>query len=272
MKANTKSLLLRLLVHLSIIITTTTTLSLLGYILYKGMPHINIGLFSINYTSENSSLLPALINTISIVAISLLISVPIGIFSAIHFVEYTHKDNRFVKIMRSATETLQGIPSIVYGLFGYLFFVTAIFKTYCLIAGAFTLAIIILPLIIRTTEEALKSVPDSLRESSFALGAGKLQTVFKIVLPSAANGIFAGIVLAIGRIIGETVALVYTAGSVAQISKSLFSSGRTLSVHMYSLWTEGLKAEQSYATAVILIITVFILNLTAEHISRKIKR
>ena len=157
------------------------------------------------------------------------------IFSAIFLVEYSGKGNKFVEVIRLTTETLSGIPSIVYGLFGMLFFVNTLDWGFSILAGAFTLSIMILPLIMRTTEEALKSVPDSYREGSFGLGAGKLRTVFRIVLPSAVPGILAGVILAIGRIVGETAALIYTAGSVAQIPKSVMGSGRTLAVHMYHL-------------------------------------
>lgn len=174
--------------------------------------------------------------------------------------EYSGRGNKFVEVIRLTTETLSGIPSIVYGLFGMLFFVNTLDWGFSILAGAFTLSIMILPLIMRTTEEALKSVPDSYREGSFGLGAGKLRTVFRIVLPSAVPGILAGVILAIGRIVGETAALIYTAGSVAQIPKSVMGSGRTLAVHMYHLSSEGLYMDQAYATAVILLVFVLILN------------
>ena len=165
-----------------------------------------------------------------------------------------------MEVIRLTTETLSGIPSIVYGLFGMLFFVNALGWGFSLLAGAFTLSIMILPLIMRTTEEALKAVPDSYREGSFGLGAGKLRTVFRIVLPSAVPGILAGIILAIGRIVGETAALIYTAGTVAQVPSSVFGSGRTLAVHMYNLSSEGLYMDQAYATAVILLVLVVGIN------------
>ena len=194
-------------------------------------------------------------------AISLLLAVPFGIGSAIYLVEYAKKGNKLVKVIRVTAETLTGIPSIVYGLFGMLFFVTALKWKFSILAGAFTLAIMILPVILRTTEEALLSVPDSYREGSFGLGAGKLRTIFKIVLPAAVPGILSGVILATGRIVGETAALIYTAGSVAKIPSSVFSSGRTLAVHMYLLANEGLHVNQAYATAVILLILVIALYL-----------
>lgn len=203
-------------------------------------------------------------------ALSLVIAVPLGVFSAIYLVEYAKRGNKIVGLIRLTAETLSGIPSIVYGLFGFLLFVTAFSWGYSLLAGAFTLVIMILPVIMRTTEEALKAVPDTFREGSFGLGAGKLRTVFKIVLPSAVPGILAGVVLSVGRIVGETAALIYTAGTVAQIPSGLFGSGRTLAVHMYALWSEGLNTNQSYATAVVLLIIVVILNAASSALAKKI--
>ena len=216
--------------------------------------------------------MPALLNTIGMTALSLLIAVPLGIFAAIFLVEYAKRGNKFVEIIRLTTETLSGIPSIVYGLFGLLFFVTTLGWGYSLLAGAFTLAIMILPLIIRTTEEALKSVPDSFREGSFGLGAGKLRTVFRVVLPSAVPGILAGVILAVGRIVGETAALIYTAGTVPAVPKSVMGSGRTLAVHMYNLSSEGLYMDQAYATAVVLLVLVVGINCLSGYIAKKITK
>lgn len=207
------SILLLTLVILCSALTVITLFFIIIYILIKGIPHISISLFEFNYNSENCSLTPALINTFITTALALLISVPLGIFSAIYLVEYAKRGNKIVGIIRMTTETLSGIPSIIYGLFGYLFFVVQLKLKYSVLSGTLTLAIMILPLIIRTTEEALKSVPDSYREGSFGLGAGKLRTVFKIVLPPAVPGILSGVILATGRIVGETAALLYTAGT-----------------------------------------------------------
>ena len=242
------------------------------YILVNGIPYINADLFSWNYTSENCSVIPAAINTVIMAAVSLLLAVPFGIGSAIYLVEYAKKGNKLVKVIRVTAETLTGIPSIVYGLFGMLFFVTALKWKFSILAGAFTLAIMILPVILRTTEEALLSVPDSYREGSFGLGAGKLRTIFKIVLPAAVPGILSGVILATGRIVGETAALIYTAGSVAKIPSSVFSSGRTLAVHMYLLANEGLHVNQAYATAVILLILVIAINALSSFIAKKITK
>ncbi|MGF0031448.1 phosphate ABC transporter permease PstA [Bariatricus sp. SGI.154] len=254
------SLIVMLLVMLSAILTFTVLIFLIAYILIHGVPYLKPSLFSLNYSSENASLMPALVNTVIMTFLSLLIAVPFGIFSAIFLEEYAKRGNRFVEIIRLTTETLQGIPSIVYGLFGMLFFVSTCGWGFSILAGAFTLSIMVLPLIMRSTEEALKAVPDSYREGSFGLGAGKLRTVFRIVLPSAIPGILAGVILAIGRIVGETAALIYTAGTVADFPKGVMSSGRTLAVHMYNLASEGLYMDQAYATAVILLVLVVGIN------------
>lgn len=266
------SMILMFLVMLATFITFALLLFLIFYILINGIPYIKPSLFSLHYTSDNASVIPALINTVVMTLLSLLIAVPFGIFSAIFLVEYSGKGNKFVEVIRLTTETLSGIPSIVYGLFGMLFFVNTLDWGFSILAGAFTLSIMILPLIMRTTEEALKSVPDSYREGSFGLGAGKLRTVFRIVLPSAVPGILAGVILAIGRIVGETAALIYTAGSVAQIPKSVMGSGRTLAVHMYHLSSEGLYMDQAYATAVILLVLVVGINTLSGMIARKLTK
>ena len=261
-----------LLVMLAAVITFAVLIFLIVYILVNGLPHITPSLFSLEYSSENASVVPALINTVIMTLLSLIIAIPFGIFSAIFLVEYAGKGNKFVEVIRLTTETLSGIPSIVYGLFGMLFFVNTLGWGFSLLAGAFTLSIMILPLIMRTTEEALKAVPDSYREGSFGLGAGKLRTVFRIVLPSAIPGILAGIILAIGRIVGEAAALIYTAGTVAQVPTSVFGSGRTLAVHMYNLSSEGLYMDQAYATAVILLVLVVGINALSSVIARKLTK
>lgn len=266
------SLIMMILVKLAALITFTVLIFLIIYILVHGVPYLKPSLFSLHYNSENASLMPALINTVIMTLLSLLLAVPIGIFSAIFLAEYAGKGNKFVDIIRLTTETLSGIPSIVYGLFGMLFFVSTCHWGFSLLAGAFTLAIMILPLIMRTTEEALLSVPDSYREGSFGLGAGKLRTVFYIVLPSAVPGILAGVILAIGRIVGETAALIYTAGSVAQVPSSVLGSGRTLAVHMYLLASEGLYMDQAYATAVILLVLVVVINTLSGIVAKRLTK
>lgn len=251
---------LALLTTLAACVTFAMLLFLVVYILIKGIPYLTPELFSLEYTSGNVSLLPSLINTFTMTVVSLAIAAPLGIFAAIYLVEYAKKGNKFVGIIRITAETLSGIPSIVYGLFGMLFFVTTLKWGMSLLAGAFTLVIMVLPLIMRTSEEALKAVPDSYREASFGLGAGKLRTIFNIVLPSAVPGILAGIILAVGRIIGETAALLYTAGTVAAVPSNLMGSGRTLALHMYVLSSEGLHMNQASATAVVILVFVLIIN------------
>ena len=266
------SLILMLLVMLAAVMTFLVLFFLIAYILIKGVPHLKPELFAFRYTTDNVSLMPALLNTVIMTFFSLLIAVPLGIFSAIFLVEYSGKGNKFVDIIRITTETLSGIPSIVYGLFGMLFFVSALKWGFSLMAGAFTLAIMILPLIMRTTEEALKSVPDSYREGSFGLGAGKLRTVFRVVLPSAVPGILAGVILAIGRIVGETAALIYTAGTVPELAANPMDSGRTLAIHMYNLSNEALYTNQAYATAVVLLVLVVGINCLSGFVARKITK
>ncbi|MGI6011431.1 MAG: phosphate ABC transporter permease PstA [Ruminococcus sp.] len=266
------SAILAVLVMLCTAITFFVLLFLIVFILVNGVSHITPELFSFTYTTENASLMPALVNTLIMTALSLVIAVPIGVASAIFLVEYAGKESKLVGLIRITAETLSGIPSIVYGLFGLLFFATTLHWGYSLLSGAFTLVIMILPLIMRTTEEALKAVPDSYREASFGLGAGKLRTIFRIVLPSAVPGILAGVILATGRIVGETAALMYTAGTVAQIPKSLMGSGRTLAVHMYALSSEGLYMDQAYATAVILLVIVLLINWLSGRLAKRIAK
>ena len=269
-KADPLSMGLFLAVTLAAVITVGILLLIIGYILAKGVPNLSFGLFAWTYSSSNVSLMPALINTVTMTLLSLAIAGPLGIFSAVYLVEYAQRSSRLVKVIQVTAETLSGIPSIVYGLFGLLFFVTTIGWGYSILAGAFTLAIMILPLIMRTTEEALQSVPDAYRQGSFALGAGRLRTVFRIVLPAAVPGILAGIILAIGRIVGETAALIYTAGTVPAIPTTLMGSGRTLSVHMYALSSEGLYTSQAYATAVVLLVVVVGINWLSGFVARKL--
>lgn len=267
------SLLLRILVILSAIITAGVVLFIIGYILYHGVPNLAMpGLFSWKFTAENQSMMPAIINTVIMIALTLMLAVPIGVFAAIYLVEYSKRGNRFVKIIRITAETLSGIPSIVYGLFGYIVFVITLGWSFTLLSGVITMAIMILPLIMRTTEEALMAVPDSFREGSFGLGAGRLRTVFRIVLPSSVPGILSGVILATGRIVGESAALIFTSGTNPVVPKSLFSSASTLSVHLYTLLNEGRYTDQAYATAVVLLIVVIIINALSSVVAKKLSR
>ena len=278
MAARAYALVMRWLVRLAALITVAILVFLIGYILVNGIPNLKPSLFEWTYNSDNVSLMPALINTILMTAFSLAIATPLGIFAAVWLVEYAKRGSKLVKVARITTETLQGIPSIVYGLFGMLFFVMQLKWGYSLIAGAFTLAIMVLPVIMRTTEEALMAVPDSYREGGFGLGAGRLRTVACCVLPSAVPGILGGVILALGRCVGEVAALLFTAGTVAQIPDfggqgifALFDSCRTLAVHMYTLACEGLHVNEAYATSVVLLILVLLLNAAMRVVAQKME-
>ncbi len=266
------SLVLKILVIAAAAFTIFILGYLIIYILVKGIPHLTPELFSLKYTSDNVSMLPSIINTLIMIGVALAIAVPVGVFSAIYLTEYAKKGNKLVGVIRMTAETLTGIPSIVYGLFGMLFFVTYMKMSYSLLAGILTVAIMVLPTVLRTTEEALLAVPHSYREGSFGLGAGKLRTVFRVVLPSAVPGIVSGVILATGRIAGETAALIYTAGTVADLPQNLLSSGRTLAVHMYVLSTEGLHTDQAFATAVILLVMVLVINVLAEKVASRMRK
>lgn len=241
----------------------------IAYILINGIPNISPSLFELKYSSENVSIIPALITTFLSIVISLLVTLPIGIFTAIYLSQYA-KNKILIKSVRFATEILSSIPSIVYGLFGYLFFVDALHLGYSLIAGCLTVSIMILPTIIRTTEEAILNVNPLQAHASLALGATKIQTIFKIIIPEAINGILGGIFLSTGRIVGESAALIYTMGTVAKTPTSVLDSARTMAVHMYVLSTEGFHVKEAYATAVLLLVFVILLNFVSAKISKAI--
>lgn len=260
------------LVRFSAILVAAVLLVIVGYIVVMGVPNLSPSVFAFQYNSDNVSLFPSLINTLLACALTLLIAVPLGVLAAVYLVEYTSRGNKFVVLVRLAAETLAGIPSIVYGLFGMLFFVVFCGMGLSLLSGCLTLAIMVLPTVMRTTEEALLAVPDAYREGSFGLGAGRLRTVLKVVLPPATPGILGGIILSIGRIVGESAALIYTAGTMAQIPGGLFESARTLSVHMYVLSCEGLHIGETYATAVVLLVIVVLINAVANLIAKKVMK
>lgn len=270
-RAQASSQITRGVIYAGALFTTLVLLGIVGFILVNGIPHLTPTLFEWSYTSENVSLMPALISTLYMALLALLIAVPIGVSSAIYLVEYAKPGSRFVRVVRVTTETLQGIPSIIYGLFGMLFFTTVLGWGLSLLSGACTLAIMVLPVVMRTAEEALIAVPASYRAGGFALGAGYLRTIFRCVLPSALPGIVGGVLLALGRCVGEVAALLFTAGTIAQIPDfggqgifALFDSCRTLAVHMYVLASEGLHIDETYATAVVLLVLVTLLNVIAN--------
>ena len=276
--AHASSQIARGVIYAGVLFTTLVLLGIVGFILVNGVPHLTPTLFEWNYTSENVSLMPALISTLYMALLALLIAVPIGVSSAIYLVEYAKPGSRFVRAVRVTTETLQGIPSIIYGLFGMLFFTTVLGWGLSLLSGACTLAIMVLPVVMRTAEEALIAVPASYRAGGFALGAGYLRTIFRCVLPSALPGIVGGVLLALGRCVGEVAALLFTAGTIAQLPDfggqgifALFDSCRTLAVHMYVLASEGLHIDETYATAVVLLVLVTLLNVIANVAEKRLR-
>lgn len=267
-----EAVLWRFLVNLAAILTMAVLLFIVIYILVKGIPNLSLGLFSLHYTTDNQSIMPSLLHTVELTIMGLLLAVPLGVFAAVFMNEYAKKGSKLVALTGITSETLTGIPSIVYGLFGLLFFVEACHLRKTLLAGALTIAIMVLPTILRTTQEALLAVPDTFREASYGLGAGKLRTVFKVILPTAMPGILSGIILAIGRIVGESAALIYTAGTITDKYAAPLDSGRTLAVHMYLLSNEGLYTDQAYATAVVLLVLVILLNLGSKALANRITK
>ncbi len=269
------SKILKFFIYFFSLLTLLSLVFVVAFVLIRGVPYIEPKLFSLKYTSENVSMFPAIINTLIMVLLSLIVAVPLGIMTAIYLAEYADKENKIVKIVRVTADTLSAIPSIVYGLFGMLFFVIYLKWNISLLAGAMTTAIMILPLIMRSTEEALIAIPQSLRDASFGLGAGKVRTIVRIVLPTAMPGILAGVILGIGRIVGETAALLFTSGTVAEVPKKIVgpaSGGRTLALHMYALSSEGMNVNQAYATGVILLVLILLINGLSTLMANKLGR
>ena len=266
------SLALFLLLNLAMLLTIASLIFVIGYIFVNGVSHLTPELVFGKYSSDNPSMSFAIVTTIILVIVALLLAAPLSIFCAIYLTEYAKRGNKIVKVIRLATETLAGIPSIVYGLFGSIFFGTVLGWGYSILTGACTVAIMVLPVIIRSTEESILSVPDSYREGSYGLGASKLRTVFKIVLPSAMPGILSAVILSVGRIVGETATLIFTLGSVAKMPGSLLDSSRTLAVHMYISTRDGGMAGRNtaFATGVILVSIVLVINLLASYLAKKV--
>lgn len=267
---HTGSYILRGLVRLSGALVAAFFLLLVGFILVKGIPNLKPSLFSLEFNSENVSMLPAIFNTLEVIALTLLLAVPLGVGAAVYLTEYAKRGSKLVKVIRMTTETLQGIPSIVYGLFGFIVFVITLHWSYSMLAGILTMTVMVLPIIIRTTEEAILAVPDSFREASFGLGAGKVRTVFRVILPAAMPGILSGVILATGRVAGETAALIFTSGTAGNFTGNPMNSARTLAVHLYSLWNEGLYTNEAYATMVVLLVMVVLINALSDFVSRKL--
>ena len=270
--ARISSWIFRYAVKIATLLTVLAVCLIIGYILIMGIPQIKPEMFELEYNSDNVSFMPALFNTLIVIVMAVSCSSIFGIGAAIFLNEYTNKQNFFVRIVALATETLSGIPSIVYGLFGLLFFVYYLQWGLSLLAGVCTMAIMTFPIIMRASQEALAAVPDLYREGSFGLGAGRFRTVFKIVLPAAIPGILGGIILAIGRTVGESAALIYAAGSIAAVPETVFSSTRTLAVHMYLLASEGLHIDATYATAVLLLVFVLLINFATSAVANRISK
>lgn len=270
-KNQVKANVIRFFIYVGIVLSLGVLMLVIGQVLLRGVPHLTPDLFAVEWTTKNQSMLPAIWNTLLLILMTLLLTIPVGVATAIYTVEYAKPGSRFVAISRLMTETLQGIPSIVFGLFGMIFFVNKIGWGNAIISGALTMWFMTLPLVIRATEEALLAVPMRLREASYGLGATKLRTTFQVVLPAAAMGIFSGIILTIGRIVGETAALLYTAGAMSRYATPMLN-GRTLSIHMYLLQNEGIFKDKAYAVAVVLLLVVLGINGLSTYIENKYRK
>ncbi|WP_432665970.1 phosphate ABC transporter permease PstA [Wukongibacter baidiensis] len=262
---------IKIIIWASSLITVGILVWILVYVIKNGIGEINLEYLTTAPKGEEGGIFPMIISTIYIVLLSVVISTPIGVCAAIYLVEYA-KPGKIVRIIRFATESLAGIPSIIFGLFGMIFLVVTLKLGFSILAGAITLSIMVLPTIVRTTEEALKSVPKAYREGSLALGTSKLRTIFKVILPTAMPGIITAVILSVGRIVGETAAVYMTAGMAPRIPNGIKASGRTLTVHLYLLAKEGISFNKAYATATILVIIVALINLTANRLAAKFSK
>ena len=271
-RKNIVSLTLKYFVYVAMGVTILSLIGILGYILINGFMAFKWSLIFGEYSSSNPAIGFSVFTTCVMILLTLLIAAPLSIFCAVYLTEYAKRKNKLVTWIRLATETLAGIPSIVFGLFGAIFFGTVMRLGYSILTGCLTVAIMLLPVIIRQTEEAIKSVPDMYREGSYGLGASKLRTVFRIVLPSAMPGILSAVILSMGRIIGETAALIFTLGSVAQFPSSLLDSSRSLAVHMYISTRDGGAAgrEVAFFTGAVLIAVILLMNIGASYLGGKV--
>ncbi|MGP8306115.1 phosphate ABC transporter permease PstA [Vibrio sp. YIC-376] len=262
------------LVWISAALTVGFLFWIIWYVLSNGLQHVDWKFISDNYTrtGDEHGIFPMIVSTIYMVIASISVAAPLGIMTAIYLTEYAKVGSRLVKVIRFCTESLAGIPSIIFGLFGMTFFVAILGLGFSILSGALTLSILILPVIIRTTEEALMAVPQTYREGSYGLGASKIYTIWRLILPSAMPGILTSVILSIGRVIGESAPVFLTAGMVARIPDSLLDSGRTLTVHLYKLTTELFTVEewnQAYGTATVLIVVVLLINMVTKLIARR---
>jgi len=253
-----------LLLGAATVMTVVVLIFVIAFVLVKGLPWVTWDFLSTvpKEMGKEGGILPTLVGTILLPLLAIGIALPLGVGTSVYLTEYT-RETRMTHLLRFGTDCLAGIPSIIFGLFGFIFFVVMLKMGWCLLSGALTLAIMVLPTIIRTSEEAIRAVPNAYREVSFSLGATRWETVLKVVLPNALPGIVTGVILGIGRSIGETAAVIFTAGSSLRMPLTVFDSVRTMSVHFYILAREGISNEKAYATAAVLIISVLMVNLLA---------
>jgi phosphate transport system permease protein len=254
-------------------ITVAILVFIIIFILRKGLPAVTWEFLSKNPLDMGRSggIFSTIVGTIALTLMALLVATPLGVGTAIYLAEYTF-ENRITRVIRFGAECLAGIPSIIFGLFGFILFVIKLKFGWSILSGGLTLAFMILPTIIRTSEEAIRCVPASYRQVSYSLGSTKWQTVGRVVLPSALPGIATGIILSIGRSIGETAAVIFTAGSALRLPSSLFSSSRTMSVHFYILAREGISMSQAYGTAAVLVVAILVINLATYYLMEKFIR
>lgn len=276
-KRQQKDMLLNIFIWASAALTVGFLFWIIWYILSNGLQHVDWKFITDDYTrtGDEHGIFPMIVSTIYMVIASIAVAAPLGIMTAIYLTEYAKPGSKIVKVIRFCTESLAGIPSIIFGLFGMTFFVTVLGLGFSILSGALTLSILILPVIIRTTEEALMAVSQTYREGSYGLGASKIYTIWRLILPSAMPGILTSVILSIGRVIGESAPVFLTAGMVARIPESLLDSGRTLTVHLYKLTTELFSVEewnQAYATATVLIVLVLLINMLTKLIGSRFNR
>jgi phosphate transport system permease protein len=269
----TEQNIVRALLWLITAITVFILFFRLFYVLKRGLPVVSLEFLARNPTEMGKAggIFSTIVGTVALTLLAILIATPMGVGSAIFLTEYT-RENWVTRIIRFGSECLAGIPSIIFGLFGFILFVTKLGFGWSLLSGGLTLAFMILPTIIRTSEEAIRSVPSAYREVSFSLGSTKWQTVTRVVLPSALPGIATGVILSVGRSIGETAAVIFTAGSSLHLPTSLFSSSRTMSVHFYILAREGISMDNAYGTAAVLIIAILGINVLAYSLMNRFMR
>ena len=267
---------LRFLLYFCAALTCALLLFIIGYIFFKGLPHVTWQFLSTqpSFIKDTIGILPNILNTVYLVGVTLIITLPLGVGAAIYLTEYA-RNRRLVAAIEFATETLTGIPSIIFGLVGMLLFVQRMNLQAGILAGGLTLVVMILPTIVRTTQESLKTVPDSYREGALAMGAGKWHMVRTVVLPNAVDGIVTGCILAVGRIVGESAALLYTAGFGLVLNNfvtALESSSATLTVALYVYASERGETDIAFAIATILMLLTLVINLSANLVGRKLKK